>query len=55
MQILLLFNKNIFPRWLWLKTPPGLQLAGLRQLNSQRLAKGKKQVAAFKFSIDFIF
>lgn len=45
MQILLLFNKNIVPRQLSLKTLPGLQQASLSQLN--RLAKGRKQVAAF--------
>lgn len=37
-QILLLFNESILPERLSLKTLPGLQWAGLCQLNSQRLA-----------------
>lgn len=50
MQTILLFNKSILPRQLLLKMLPELQQAGLSQLNSQSLAKGRKQVAGF-FSI----
>lgn len=42
MQILLLFNKNIIPRQLSLKSLPGLQQASLSQLNRELLRERSK-------------